>query len=70
MRTRRLFGGSLIRQPYFQGREYREVGDPAITDHIMHDTFWVGVWPGLTMTILEYVARQIKVFLDGGERDA
>lgn len=61
--TRLLFGGNLTRQPYFQGRHYRVIGDLANTDRIMHDTFWIGLWPGLTQQMLDYAAGQIETLL-------
>jgi len=61
--TRLLFGGNLSRQPYFQGRHYRIAGDLANTDRIMHDTFWIGLYPGLNEEMLAYTATQIKAGL-------
>ena len=61
--TRLLFGGNLTRQPYFEGREYRVVGDLENTDRIMHDTFWVGVYPGLSDDALSFTAVQIIDFV-------
>ena len=61
---RLLFGGNLIRQPYFQDKIYRVSGELKNTDFVMNNTFWIGVFPGLTMIMLDYVADQIKVFLD------
>jgi len=54
----------LIRQPYFQDKVYRVSGELKNTDFVMNNTFWIGVFPGLTMIMLDYVADQIKVFLD------
>jgi len=63
--TRLLFGGNLTRQPYMIGRNYRVVGDLTNTDVIMNETFWVGIYPGLTQEMLEYVARSIGDFFAG-----
>ena len=63
--TRLLFAGNLSRQPYFQGRSYRISGTLESTDKIMNDTFWIGVYPGLTEPMLDYVAERMKSFFDG-----
>lgn len=64
--TRLLFAGNLIRQPYMDGRNYRIAGDLANTDVVMNQTFWVGIYPGLTEEMLEYSATQIELFLGIG----
>jgi len=61
--TRLLFGGNLSRQPYFQGRQYRVAGDLTNTDRIMNDTFWIGLYPGLSEAMLAYMASQIQAGL-------
>ncbi|MBB4631492.1 lipopolysaccharide biosynthesis protein RfbH [Sphingosinicella soli] len=61
--TRLLFAGNLIRQPYMQGRNYRVVGDLANTETIMHQTFWLGVFPGLTEEMLDYMAGCVETFV-------
>lgn len=61
--TRLLFAGNLTRQPYFQGRRHRVSGDLTNTDRIMNDTFWIGVYPGLTEAMLDYAASRIETFL-------
>jgi CDP-6-deoxy-D-xylo-4-hexulose-3-dehydrase len=60
VQTRMLFAGNLIKQPAFHGVEYRQVGDLANTDKIMHDTFLVGVYPGLTDEMIDYMILKIK----------
>ena len=64
VQTRMLFGGNMTRQPCFDSlrrdrRGYRVVGGLDNTDKIMNDSFWVGVYPGLTQEALEYVAEAI-----------
>jgi CDP-6-deoxy-D-xylo-4-hexulose-3-dehydrase len=61
--TRLLFAGNLIRQPYMIGRSFRVSGELINTDAIMHRSFWVGVYPGLTDEMLDYVADRIETWL-------
>ena len=61
--TRLLFAGNLVRQPYMQGQNFRVSGALTNTDHIMNNTFWIGVQPALTPEMLEYAARHIEVYL-------
>ena len=58
--TRLLFGGNLLRQPAFANTPRRIVGDLTHTDIVMNDTFWIGVWPGLTLEMLDYVIKTLK----------
>jgi CDP-6-deoxy-D-xylo-4-hexulose-3-dehydrase len=58
--TRLLFAGNLLRQPAFAGTPRRVISDLINTDRIMNDTFWVGVWPGLTIPMLDYIIENLK----------
>jgi len=60
--TRLLFAGNLVRQPYMQGRTYRVAGELTNTDRVMNDTFWVGVYPGLTREMLDFVVDKLEAF--------
>ena len=60
--VRLLFAGNLLRQPYMTGRKYRVSGALLNTDIVMNDTLWVGVYPGLSEPMLEYMASEIKAF--------
>lgn len=61
--TRLLFGGNLVRQPYMAGRSYRVSGELSNTDRVMRDTFWIGLYPGLSEDMLDYAAGKIEAFL-------
>lgn len=68
IQTRMLFAGNLIKHPCFDemrktGKGYRIVGDLVNTDRIMRDTFWLGVYPGLSNVPLDFMISAIKGFL-------
>ena len=65
IQTRMLFAGNLIKHPCFDemrlsGEGYRVVGKLKNTDRIMNDTFWVGVYPGMTEKMIDYMIEVIK----------
>ncbi len=64
--TRYLFAGNITKQPYFIENkvEYRVVGDLKNADIIMNNTFWVGVYPGLTKEMMEYIAKCFEEFVN------
>jgi CDP-6-deoxy-D-xylo-4-hexulose-3-dehydrase len=61
--TRLLFGGNLLRQPYMKDRNYRVVGSLDNSDKVMNSTFWLGVYPGLTTSHLDYVIETLRTFI-------
>ena len=69
VQTRRLFAGNLTKHPCFDemratGEGYRIVGDLTNTDRIMNDTFWIGVYPGMTDEMIDYMAKTIREALE------
>ena len=65
VQTRALFAGNLIKHPCFNemrasGKGYRVVGELTNTDRIMRDTFWVGLYPGMTDEKIDYITKVIK----------
>lgn len=65
VQTRNLFAGNLIKHPCFDemrktGQGYRVIGSLENTDRIMRDTFWIGVYPGMTDEKIDYMAKAIK----------
>ncbi len=65
IQTRMLFAGNLIKHPCFdemrkENRGYRIVGELTNTDRIMRDTFWVGVYPGMTQQMIDYMVQTIR----------
>jgi CDP-4-dehydro-6-deoxyglucose reductase, E1 len=61
--TRLLFAGNLTRQPYMIGRNFRVSESLTNTDIVMNNTFWIGVYPGLTKEMLEFSTSRIEAFL-------
>lgn len=65
--TRLLFGGNLLRQPAFAGTVRRVHGELTNTDIVMNNTFWIGVWPGLSIPMLDYMIESIHQILGKGK---
>ncbi len=63
IQTRMLFGGNLVRQPAYIGMEQERVGKLENSDFVMNNTFWIGVYPGLTKQMLEYVISVFEEFV-------
>ena len=66
IQTRNLFAGNITRHPCFreleEGVDYRVIGDLPNTDKIMHDSFWIGLYPGMTNSMLDYMISSIIEF--------
>lgn len=68
IQTRNLFAGNLVKHPAFdemraKGEGFRIVGELKNTDFVMTNTFWIGVYPGMTGEILQYMISTIKEFV-------
>lgn len=69
IQTRMLFAGNMIKHPCFDemrktGKGYRIVGELRNTDIIMNQTFWTGVYPGMTDEMLEFIVNKIREFCE------
>jgi CDP-6-deoxy-D-xylo-4-hexulose-3-dehydrase len=62
--TRMLFGGNLIRQPAYSDIEYRSIGSLKNTDLVMNNLFWIGVYPGINKSGMDYVIKVFDNFLN------
>ena len=63
--TRLLFAGNITKQPAYKDVDFRVVGDLTNTDIVMTRSFWVGVYPGLTTQMMDYVIQSITDFMSG-----
>ncbi len=61
--TRQLFGGNLLRQPAYKGLPMRVVGSLTNADIVTESTFWIGVYPGLTKVIIDFMVGTISEFI-------
>jgi CDP-6-deoxy-D-xylo-4-hexulose-3-dehydrase len=73
IQTRNLFAGNLIKHPAFDemrktGEGYRQIGDLKNTDFIMNSTFWIGVYPGMTNEMIDYMIGKIKEYISANEK--
>lgn len=69
IQTRNLFAGNLLRHPAFDemrksGEGYRVVGELTNTDYIMNNGFWIGVYPGMTPDMINWMIQSIREFCE------
>jgi CDP-6-deoxy-D-xylo-4-hexulose-3-dehydrase len=62
--TRLLFGGNLTCQPAYRNSRFRVVGDLKNTDFVMNHVFWLGVYPGLTRPMMDYILETVHAFVN------
>jgi CDP-4-dehydro-6-deoxyglucose reductase, E1 len=62
--TRQIFAGNLLRQPAYKDIPHRVVGDLTNTDVVAEYSFWLGVYPGLTPEMLDYVIENVRDFVE------
>jgi CDP-6-deoxy-D-xylo-4-hexulose-3-dehydrase len=60
--SRLVFGGNLTKQPYFEQQNYRVVGELAVTDQVMHNALWIGVFPALNEAMIDYMIDTISQY--------
>lgn len=63
--TRLLFAGNILKQPAYKDVDFRVAGNLKNTDIVMKRSFWIGVYPGLTKPMLDYVIESISDFMSG-----
>lgn len=61
--TRLMFAGNIVKQPAYKNVNFRVVGDLSNSDIVMNRSFWIGVYPGLTLKMLDYVIESIAEFM-------
>lgn len=61
--TRPIFAGNLIKQPYFKNKKFKTSETLSNTEKIMSQSFWIGVFPGLSKEMLEYIVQQFETFI-------
>lgn len=67
IRTRPVFAGNLTRQPMFDHVYYETYSELTNSDYVMENTFWIGVHPGLTVEMLDYIVESIDEYVKKGK---
>lgn len=68
--TRLLFSGNVTCQPYFEEVDYKIHGNLKNTDYVMNNTFWIGIYPGITDGMIDYILNKFEEFIDNGVKNA
>jgi CDP-6-deoxy-D-xylo-4-hexulose-3-dehydrase len=63
--TRLMFAGNILKQPAYRNIDFRVVGELTNTDIVMNRSFWIGVYPGLTEKMMDYVIESLSDFMSG-----
>jgi len=66
--TRLLFAGNITRQPAYKDVQYRKIGKLSEADRVMNDTFWVGIYPGITREMMEYMAQTLREYCHSSKK--
>ena len=61
--TRNIFSGNLLRHPAYLDLKYKTAGKIINADIVMKNAFWLGVWPGINMEMMDYVKQTISRFI-------
>jgi len=61
--TRLMFAGNIVKQPAYRNVKFKVIGDLSNSDIVMNRSFWIGVYPGLTFNMLDYVIESIAEFM-------
>ena len=62
--SRFLFGGNLLWQPAYENLEHREIGNLSNSNTVALSTFWLGVFPGLSTEMIDYMIQSINEFIE------
>ena len=61
--TRLMFGGNLVRQPAYKNKKFKTYKELNNADIVMKSSFWIGVYPGLSEEMIDYILNKFDIFL-------
>ena len=62
--TRPIFAGNLVKQPYLKDKKFKIYGDLKNSDLVMNNGLWLGVFPGIDKSVLDYIVSQFELFFE------